>query len=93
VCTATYTVAAADLTGERLSNTATVTATARGGDPVVSDPSTVRVDSVAPIIAAVSGAGLASTGSTVGWGVLWAALAVMAAGALLLLVRRGAQRR
>jgi hypothetical protein len=43
VCTASYTVVAADLTGQALSNTATVSATPPGGDPVTSDPSTARI--------------------------------------------------
>jgi uncharacterized repeat protein (TIGR01451 family) len=58
-CTATYTVVAADLTGGTLSNTATVTGTTTGGDPISSDPSTAKVAEVAPAAAA----GLASTGS------------------------------
>jgi uncharacterized repeat protein (TIGR01451 family) len=57
-CTATYTVVAADLAGGTLSNTATVTGTTPGGDPITSDPSTSKVKEVAP-------AGLASTGSNV----------------------------
>jgi uncharacterized repeat protein (TIGR01451 family) len=60
-CTATYTVVAADLASNgTLSNTATVTGSTTGGDPVSSDPSTSKVAEVglpAPM------AGLASTGS------------------------------
>jgi uncharacterized repeat protein (TIGR01451 family) len=59
-CTATYTVVAADLAaGGTLSNTATVTGTTPGGDPLTSDPSTAKVTEVAP----AAPAGLASTGS------------------------------
>jgi uncharacterized repeat protein (TIGR01451 family)/LPXTG-motif cell wall-anchored protein len=95
VCTATYTVVAADLTGDRLNNTARVTATAPGGDPVESDPSTARVESVAPVIASTlpsDPAGLASTGSSIGWGILWGAVALLAAGGLLVLLRRRSSR-
>jgi uncharacterized repeat protein (TIGR01451 family) len=58
-CTGTYTVVAADLTGGTLSNTATVTGTTPGGDPITSDPSTAKVAEVAP----PAPAGLALTGS------------------------------
>lgn len=95
VCTATYTVVAADLTGERLNNTAAVRATAPGGDPVESGPSTARVESVAPVVASVvpsESSGLASTGSTIGWGILWGAVALVAAGGLLVLLRRRSSR-
>jgi uncharacterized repeat protein (TIGR01451 family) len=59
-CTATYTVVAADLAdAATLSNTATVTGTTPGGDPLTSDPSTAKVKEVAP----AAPAGLALTGS------------------------------
>lgn len=60
-CTATYTVVAADLASAgTLSNTATVTGTTTGGDPVTSDPSTSKVTEVASVTPAGV---LASTGS------------------------------
>ncbi|MGN6126330.1 MAG: DUF7507 domain-containing protein [Humibacter sp.] len=70
-CTATYTVVAADLTGGgSLSNTATVTGTTPGGDPITSDPSTatVSVPQAADPAGATPAAGLADTGSNI-----WAA--------------------
>ncbi|WP_344751317.1 DUF7507 domain-containing protein [Gryllotalpicola koreensis] len=56
-CTATYTVVAADLAGGTLTNTATVTGTAPGGDPLSSDPSTAKVveDPSAPVVAVNTG--------------------------------------
>ena len=61
-CTATYKVVAADLAdGSTLSNTATVTGTTPGGDPISSGPSTAKVVEVAPVAAA----GLAVTGSDI----------------------------
>jgi uncharacterized repeat protein (TIGR01451 family) len=60
-CTAMYTVDAADLASNgTLSNTATVTGSTTGGDPITSDPSTSKVTEVGP---AAPMAGLASTGS------------------------------
>ncbi|GAB3614731.1 DUF7507 domain-containing protein [Humibacter ginsengisoli] len=80
-CTATYTVVAADLAGGTLSNTATVTGTTSGGDPITSDPSTAKVTEVSP----ATPAGLASTGSDtwtaglVGFGLLMLGLLAAAA--------------
>jgi uncharacterized repeat protein (TIGR01451 family) len=85
VCTASYTVVDADLTGKALSNTATATATLTGGDPVESDPSTVRIAEVLP---AGPTAPLAATGIQIGWGFGDLALLGIAAGALLLVLRR-----
>jgi uncharacterized repeat protein (TIGR01451 family) len=85
-CTATYTAVAADLAGGPLSNTATVTATPPGGgEPISSPPSTAAVKAVPP---AAPAAPLASTGSTIAWGVGGLALALFAAGGVLMLVRR-----
>jgi len=89
VCTAEYTVVAADLTGEPLANTATVTVTPPGGTPITSDPSTARITDVldpAPTPAAADP--LASTGSTIGWGIGATALVLLVAGGALLLIRR-----
>lgn len=86
VCTATYTVVAADLTGRALVNTATVTVTPPGGDPVTSEPSTARITDVAAP-APASTDPLAVTGSTIGWGVGGLGFALLAAGAALMLVR------
>jgi LPXTG-motif cell wall-anchored protein len=89
VCTAEYTVVAADLTGEPLSNTATVTVTPPNGTPVTSDPSTARItDVLDPTPTGTSGDPLASTGSTIAWGVGGVALALVVAGGVLLLIRR-----
>ncbi|GMA96090.1 hypothetical protein GCM10025881_29140 [Pseudolysinimonas kribbensis] len=85
VCTASYTVVDADLTGKALSNTATAAATLTGGDPVESDPSTVRIAEVLP---AGPTAPLAATGLEIGWGFGDLALLGIAAGVLLLVLRR-----
>lgn len=87
VCTASYTVVAADLTGKPLTNTATAVLTAPGGRQVLSDPSTARIDDVATV-APAPGTALASTGSSIGWGVGVAALSLVIAGGALLLARR-----
>jgi LPXTG-motif cell wall-anchored protein len=76
-----------DLTGQALSNTATVSATPPGGDPVTSDPSSSRItDVAAPAPQPVDP--LPSTGSTIGWGIGATALALLLAGGALLLIRR-----
>ena len=60
-CTASYTIVAADLAdGGTLSNTAAATGLTPGGDPLTSDPSTAKVNEIAP---RTSAAGLADTGS------------------------------
>jgi uncharacterized repeat protein (TIGR01451 family)/LPXTG-motif cell wall-anchored protein len=87
VCTADYTVVAADLTGTPLTNTATVDATTPDGDPIVSDPSTVNIAEVLPATASRT-SGLADTGSTIAWSYGILALALAAAGAVILSVRR-----
>jgi uncharacterized repeat protein (TIGR01451 family) len=88
VCTADYTVVAADLTGTPLTNTATVDATTPDGDPIVSDPSTVNIAEVLPAATANPTSGLADTGSTVAWSYGVLALALAAAGAVILFIRR-----
>jgi uncharacterized repeat protein (TIGR01451 family)/LPXTG-motif cell wall-anchored protein len=87
VCTADYTVVAADLTGTPLTNTATVDATTPDGDPIVSDPSTVNIAEVLPATASRT-SGLADTGSTIAWSYGILALALAAAGAVILFIRR-----
>jgi LPXTG-motif cell wall-anchored protein len=64
-----------------------VSATPPGGDPITSDPSTARITDVAGP-APEPADPLASTGSTIGWGIGVAALALLVAGAVLLMIRR-----
>ena len=89
VCTASYTVVRADLVaGATLSNTATATGFSPAGDPVSSDPSTVRLDNnvaVAPV--------LAFTGSTLSVMAMWFGVGLLLAGIALLFLRRNATRR
>jgi uncharacterized repeat protein (TIGR01451 family) len=86
-CTADYTVVAADLNGQALSNTATAAAHTPGGATVASDPSSARIEDV---IADPTDAGdvLAHTGSTIAWGVGLAAFGSMVVGAFLAVTRR-----
>lgn len=87
-CTATYTVVAADLSdGSDLTNVATASATTPGGDPVTSDPSTATVDEVPPA-APATGGNLTTTGGTVPWSIMAAALSLLIGGGVLLHVRR-----
>ncbi|MBZ2199457.1 DUF11 domain-containing protein [Occultella gossypii] len=90
VCTATYTVQEADLTGGSLSNTATATATPPGegagdsdggGDPITSDPSTTESGSEAP------GAALPTTGSQAAWVFALAAVVLLLMGGALVFLR------
>jgi uncharacterized repeat protein (TIGR01451 family) len=81
-CTATYTVVQADLTrGGRLSNTATVSGTLRGGDTITSDPSTATVASDPP-------GGLALTGSDLVLPAALIALVLLLVGGLIVIIRR-----
>ncbi|TDE94818.1 DUF11 domain-containing protein [Occultella glacieicola] len=85
VCTATYAVQEADLTGDALSNTATASATPPGqGEPITSDPSTTESGSQEP------DASLPTTGTRAGSVIaLVAAVLLLAGGSLLFLGRRG----
>jgi len=80
-CTATYTVVQGDLTGAKLTNTATVSASGPNGSPIASDPSTAE-------IASEDKRAMAQTG---GLSILAAAIAVpllIALGVLLLVWKR-----
>ncbi|CAM3733027.1 DUF11 domain-containing protein [Occultella aeris] len=86
VCTATYTVQEADLTGASLSNTATATATPPGdgdggGDPITSDPSTTESGSESP------DAALPTTGSQAAWVFALAAVVLLLMGGALVFLR------
>lgn len=94
VCTATYTVQEADLTGEPLSNTATASATPPSlgaddsGGPITSDTSTTETGSTVPKPP------LPTTGVQVAWGVALAAVVLLMIGGALVLLRhsrRGAE--
>ena len=79
VCHATYTVVAADLTGGAVTNTATVTVTPPGGDPITSTPSTATVPDPPEVLAA--------TGAAIAAG-LGAIIALLGTGGILLFLRR-----
>ncbi|GAB2611224.1 hypothetical protein GCM10027067_23380 [Pseudactinotalea suaedae] len=86
VCTASYTVQEADLTGAALSNTATASAAppgdgTGGGDPITSDPSTSESGSV------VLSEDLPTTGAQIGWGLALGALVLLLLGGALVLAR------
>ena len=84
VCSASYTVVAADLTNGQLVNTATASGTAVGGAAVVSDPSTALVS---PPVSAGTGAVLAASGVEIAGPVLLAT-ALMLIGGLFVSFRR-----
>jgi uncharacterized repeat protein (TIGR01451 family) len=83
-CTASYTVVDADLDGDALVNTATATSEAPDGSIVVSDPSTARIDDVANGPAT----DLALTGAAFTWGAAALGTALLAAGLVMLTLRR-----
>ncbi|WP_223627232.1 DUF11 domain-containing protein [Microbacterium sp. EST19A] len=87
VCSATYTVVGADLTGEPLLNTASAHSVAPDGTEVVSDPSTARIVDVVTADPP-TGTGLAITGGAIAWGTGIFAVGLLIAGGLLLQVRR-----
>jgi hypothetical protein len=90
ICTATYTVVAADLTSSTLSNTATAAGALSGGGTITSDPSTVTVsDAPATGLARVLG----YTGSDLPWPVAIIALALMLLGGALIYLRHHIGRR
>ncbi|WP_159618185.1 DUF7507 domain-containing protein [Ruania rhizosphaerae] len=78
VCTTTYEVVEADLTGGELSNTATAIGSTPGGDPVTSPESTTTTDTVAP---------LPTTGSSV-LPIAALALLLVGAGTAFAVIRR-----
>ncbi|WP_460572916.1 beta strand repeat-containing protein [Humibacter soli] len=85
-CAARYTVVAADLDGESLSNTATAVSVSPSGTKIVSDPSTATIKDV--VSTSGSGDPLADTGSNIGWGVISLALGMIGLGAILGFLRR-----
>lgn len=95
-CRAVYTVVAADLDGTPLTNTATAISASPAGSQVVSAPSTATVADVLIVPAdpsdpgsgSGSGDGLADTGSSIAWGSGLLALALLAAGTVLTVLRR-----
>ncbi|WP_309103001.1 LPXTG cell wall anchor domain-containing protein [Microbacterium sp.] len=91
VCTAEYTVVAADLASGSLTNTATATGVPPAGDTIVSDPATVTL-TVAPAVdpaAPPSGqAALPATGGSVPWVAAGVAMILLAFGGGILVLRR-----
>jgi uncharacterized repeat protein (TIGR01451 family) len=81
-CTATYTVAEGDLTGDDLTNRATVTATPPVGESVTSPPSTVSVSSIDLPDE------IPTTGAMIQLGLILGAVFLLASGLLLILLRR-----
>jgi hypothetical protein len=89
VCTATYIVQVADLTGAPLVNTATARAVAPGDVVVESAPSTARIDDVLDLPTGP----MATSGVNLAWAWIAAAAALVMAGGALLLRRRLVVRR
>lgn len=85
-CSTQYTVVAADLDGRPLTNTATAFSVTPSGGDVSSDPSTATIEDV--ITAGTDAGDLARTGATIAWGAGFAALAMLAAGVVLTMIRR-----
>lgn len=81
-CTATYSVAEADLNGDDLTNRATVTATASDGVSVTSPPSTVSVSSIDLPDE------IPTTGAMIQLGLVMGAVVLLAGGVLLVVWRR-----
>lgn len=100
VCTASYVVVEADLTGKPIQNTATGSATAPDGSTVTTPPVTVMIDTVVPVPTptptptppssetGTAGVPLAGTGSVLSLGTIALAAALVVTGATILLVRR-----
>ncbi|UYM03932.1 DUF7507 domain-containing protein [Solicola gregarius] len=83
VCTATYAVVEDDLTGEPLTNSATVTATDPDDDPIISgidDETVATVDD--------DDDDLPDTGAMIGWGAIALAIACLVAGGVLIAAGR-----
>ncbi|WP_431279404.1 beta strand repeat-containing protein [Leifsonia poae] len=87
-CTAAYTVVAADLNGKPLTNTARAFSGSPSGTDVISDPSTATIANVVTADPVDPAGDLARTGSTIAWGVGMLGLALLAAGTILLGLRR-----
>lgn len=86
MCSATYSVVAADLDGNALVNTATATSVAPDGGTVASDPSTARIDDVVTVAAPDDD--LPVTGGMIVWGAAALGAGLLAVGAVMLMVRR-----
>ena len=83
VCTAVYTVVAADLTGSPLQNTASATARTPGGERVDSDETSMTSSATSR-----TEGGLAVTGGDMVWASVIAATLLIGGGAALILVKR-----
>jgi uncharacterized repeat protein (TIGR01451 family) len=86
VCTAGYTVVAADLDGTALVNTASAVSDAPDGSSIASAPSTATIAEV--VMSAGPDGDLAVTGGVIAWGAALSALGLLAIGTILLLLRR-----
>ncbi len=85
VCTAGYTVVAADLDGTALVNTATAAGVAPDGSGIASAPSTVRIDDV---VKAAASDDLAVTGGVIAWSAAVLGAGLLVVGAILVTLRR-----
>lgn len=84
ICSATYTVVAADLTGQPLTNVATASAVPPRGDRVPSGPSTVTIPTTGT---------LPATGGLVPWGPAAAGVLLLLLGGVLVARRHGRKER
>lgn len=86
ICEASYVVQRGDLTGSPLVNTATASASTPGGLSIASAPSTARVSDVDDLEIGA----MASTGGEMSWPFVAGAFAILAAGGVMLMIRRRA---